>query len=78
MSYEQDGPVLVITLNQPEALNALTPPMEGELHAALEQGDRDESIRSIILTGLAGDFLRVITFRKIALKKGMLLPMKKK
>ena len=56
VSYEQDGPVLVITLNQPEALNALTPPMEGELHAALEQGDRDESIRSIILTGAGRGF----------------------
>jgi enoyl-CoA hydratase/carnithine racemase len=56
VSYEQDGPVLVITLNQPDALNALTPSMEGELHAALEQGDRDESVRSIILTGAGRGF----------------------
>ena len=51
IKYEQDGPVLLITLNQPEALNALTPDLEGELHTALEQGDRDKSVRSIIVTG---------------------------
>ena len=49
--YEQDGHVVTITLNRPEALNALSRPLEGELHAALDAAAADESARSIILTG---------------------------
>ncbi len=48
---ERDGPVGVITLNRPKQLNALSGPLMEELVAALEELDRDESIRAIVLTG---------------------------
>ena len=54
--YEQDGPVLTITLNRPEALNALSRPLEQDLHAALDRGARDPSVRAIILTGAGRAF----------------------
>jgi enoyl-CoA hydratase/carnithine racemase len=49
--YEQQGPVVTITLNRPEALNAISPQLEAELHTALDQADEDPSARAIILTG---------------------------
>jgi enoyl-CoA hydratase/carnithine racemase len=54
--YEQDGPVLVITLNRPEALNALSRELEAELHAALDAADADDTVRAIVLTGAGRAF----------------------
>ncbi len=48
---EKDGPVVTITLNRPDALNALNPQIEGELHTALDEADQDGEVRAIILTG---------------------------
>ena len=50
----QDGPVGIITLNRPEAMNTISEELEHELHAALDRAERDDSIRAIVLTG-AGD-----------------------
>ena len=54
--YEVDGPVLTITLNRPEALNALSPDLEREFHEALDQAKTDDRVRSIIVTGAGRAF----------------------
>lgn len=54
--YATDGPIAVITLNRPEALNALSRPLEEELHQAFDQADGDDAIRAIILTGAGRAF----------------------
>jgi len=46
-----DGPVGLITLNRPKALNALNAELLSELTEALETWDRDDAIRCIVLTG---------------------------
>jgi len=51
IKYEVSGPSAVITLNRPEALNALTNNMMEELKHALDAAERDESVVGIILTG---------------------------
>ncbi len=51
IKYEVDGPSAVITLNRPEALNALTNNMMEELKHALGEAEKDESVVGIILTG---------------------------
>jgi enoyl-CoA hydratase len=48
---ERDGPVGVVTLNRPEALNALATPVVSDMVAALEAFDADDEIRAIVLTG---------------------------
>ena len=48
---ERDGPVGVVTLNRPQQLNALSSGLMTELVEALEEHDRDPSIRAIVLTG---------------------------
>lgn len=50
----RDDAVGIVTLNRPEALNALNNQLVAELADALEAFDRDDSIRCIVITG-AGD-----------------------
>ncbi len=49
-----DGGCTVVTLDNPEALNALTPEMIPALTEAIEQAARDRTNRAIIITG-SGD-----------------------
>ena len=47
--YEIDGPVLTITWNRPDALNAISQDLEREFHQALDIAAENEAIRSIIV-----------------------------
>ena len=47
----RDGAVLTLTLNRPEALNALNPPTMQSLRKAIQAAGRDAEIGAIILTG---------------------------
>jgi enoyl-CoA hydratase len=48
---ERDGPVAVVLLNRPEALNALSDDLMDELVTLLGELDRDEAVRCIVLGG---------------------------
>jgi len=54
--YETQGPVATITLNRPDALNAISQQMTTELHRALDEADADARVRAIILTGAGRGF----------------------
>jgi enoyl-CoA hydratase len=54
--YEIEKSTATITLNRPEALNAISPLLETELHQALDTADADETVRAIILTGAGRAF----------------------
>ena len=54
ITYQQDGPVVTITLDRPERLNAIHPPASLELIHAWDTFRDDESAWVAILTG-AGD-----------------------
>jgi enoyl-CoA hydratase/carnithine racemase len=49
--YEVEGPILTITLNRPEKLNAYTAQMGAELADAIIRADEDDAVRAVILTG---------------------------
>ncbi len=53
---EQHGPVLVVTMNRPEARNALSGPMMSIMREAWDEVDRNDDIRACILTGAGGAF----------------------
>jgi enoyl-CoA hydratase len=48
---ERDEPIAVVRLNRPDQLNALSEELMAELVAALEELDRDEAIRCVVLAG---------------------------
>jgi isohexenylglutaconyl-CoA hydratase len=52
----RDGPVLKVTMNRPEARNALSPTMVRELTEAFEAAREDAAIRAVVLTGAGGTF----------------------
>jgi enoyl-CoA hydratase/carnithine racemase len=54
--YEADGPILIVTLNRPDKLNAYTAVMGRELADAFERADADDDIRAIVLTGAGRGF----------------------
>ncbi len=54
--YETSGPVAVITLNRPQVLNAMNRMLWVELADALEQAEKDEAIKSLIVTGAGRAF----------------------
>jgi enoyl-CoA hydratase len=46
-----EGPVGIITFNRPAVLNALRTRLLGELSSALDEMERDEAVRAIVVTG---------------------------
>jgi 2-(1,2-epoxy-1,2-dihydrophenyl)acetyl-CoA isomerase len=51
----RDGPVLTITLNRPDVLNALNRSVHDGIHAGLEQA-QDPSVRVVVITGAGRGF----------------------
>ena len=56
IQYEVSDPVAVITLNRPEALNAITGRMQAELKHALATAEQDAAVVGIVLTGAGRGF----------------------
>jgi enoyl-CoA hydratase len=53
---EQRGHVLIVTMNRPEARNALSPSMMALMRQAWDRVDEDPGIRVCVLTGAGGAF----------------------
>ena len=56
IAYDVDGPVLTITLDRPDKLNAFTVTMMYELIEAFDRADADDNVRAIIVTGRGRGF----------------------
>ena len=56
IQYDVSDPVATITLNRPDALNAITGRMQAELKHALAAAEQDESVVGIVLTGAGKGF----------------------
>ena len=54
--YSVEGKVAIITLNRPEALNALTLTTHMELAQAIDEANKDEGVRVILITGAGRGF----------------------
>ena len=54
--YEPSGQIAIITLNRPEALNAINRQLRRELEGGLRRFNRDEALRVAIITGAGRAF----------------------
>jgi enoyl-CoA hydratase len=61
--YSTDGPVATITLNRPESLNTIVPPMPDEVEAAVTAAVRDGEVKVIVLRGAGRSFCAGYDFR---------------
>lgn len=70
LTVQREGATLVLTLNRPEARNALSLPMLVGLHDAWLEADADDGVRSVVLTGAGGSFCAGMDLKALA-GKGM-------
>jgi 2-(1,2-epoxy-1,2-dihydrophenyl)acetyl-CoA isomerase len=56
IQYSVDGAVATITLDRPDALNALTVELKVALREALERAGADDAVRAVVLTGAGRAF----------------------
>ena len=54
--YDVDGAIATITLNRPEELNTIIPPMPDEIEVAVNEAVRDEAVKVIVLRGAGRAF----------------------
>jgi enoyl-CoA hydratase len=54
--YKVEGAVATVTLNRPDSLNTIVPPMPDELEAAVHRAVRDQAVKVIVLRGAGRAF----------------------
>jgi enoyl-CoA hydratase/carnithine racemase len=54
--YAVDGPTATITLNRPERLNTIVPPMPDEVEEAVNRSVRDGAVKVIVVRGAGRSF----------------------
>lgn len=64
---ERDGPVVTLTLNRPEALNALSRQLRQELAGAFRDLNADADVRAIVLTGAGRAFSAGVDLKEAAI-----------
>lgn len=70
---EVDNGVATVTLNRPEAMNALSKALRARLYQVMKQVDEDDSVRAVILTG-AGEraFTAGLDLKELGSEEGAL------
>jgi len=54
--YATDGPIATITLNRPDRLNTIVPPMPDEFEAAVREATLDSGVKVLVLRGAGRAF----------------------
>jgi enoyl-CoA hydratase len=54
--YHTDGPIATVTLNRPERLNTIVPPMPDEFEDAIRAASHDQTVKVIVLRGAGRSF----------------------
>jgi enoyl-CoA hydratase len=63
---ERDQQVMILTMNRPKRMNALSPDMMGRMLEAWQQGSADHDVRCFILTGTDGNFCAGMDLRALS------------
>ena len=54
--YSVDGAVATISLNRPDCLNTIVPPMPDEVEASVARATHDNDVKVIVLRGIGRSF----------------------
>jgi enoyl-CoA hydratase len=54
--YHTDGVIATVTLNRPERLNTIVPPMPDEFEDAISRATHDPEVKVIVLRGAGRSF----------------------
>ena len=68
--FEVDGPVCVVTIDRPQARNAVDGPTQQALSEAFRRFEDDDSLAIAILTGAGGTFCAGADLKAVADKRG--------
>ncbi len=63
---ERDGHVMIITMNRPARMNAITGPMLIRMYDAYQEASNDPEVRCIVVTGAGGNFCSGADLRAMA------------
>ncbi|MEU3774180.1 crotonase/enoyl-CoA hydratase family protein [Streptomyces sp. NPDC032472] len=66
LTVERHGATMVLTMNRPEAKNALSLPLLVGLYDGWMEADADDTVRSVVLTGAGGDFCAGMDLKALA------------
>jgi enoyl-CoA hydratase len=67
---ERDGPVAIITINRPQARNAVDPETAAALYDAFCDAEREEAVLATVLTGAEGAFCAGADLKAVARAAG--------
>jgi methylglutaconyl-CoA hydratase len=65
VTVRDEGPVRVLTLDRPEARNALSRSLRAELHAAVDEAAADDAVRAVVVTGAGEAFCAGLDLREL-------------
>jgi enoyl-CoA hydratase len=65
LRVEQRGVVRVLTIDRPEAKNAMHGPLRSALRAAVAEADRDDAVHAVVLTGTDPVFSAGVDFKQL-------------
>ena len=63
---ERDGHVMIVTMNRPGRMNAISGPMLIRMYDAYEEASADPDVRCIVVTGAGGNFCSGADLRAMA------------
>ena len=63
---ERDGHVMIITMNRPKRMNAISGPMLIRMYDAYEEASNNPDVRCIVVTGAGGNFCSGADLRAMA------------
>jgi enoyl-CoA hydratase/carnithine racemase len=72
--YERRGPVAIVTLNRPRALNAVSAEVASAAGHALEQAAQDEQVRVVVIAGAGRAFCVGADLKELAHNRSIAAP----
>jgi enoyl-CoA hydratase/carnithine racemase len=71
VEQERRGNVALLTLNRPEARNAISPEVSQEMARLLDEIEADADVRAVVLTGAGDVFSAGADLKVVALGRGL-------